>query len=42
MNDLIKFDNWMRKVKNIYYPDNEKMTNAYDIILANSKIKKQL
>ena len=42
MNELLKFDLWLRKVKNIYYCDNEKMLNAYDRILANEKSKKQL
>lgn len=27
-----RFDNWMKKIKNIYYPDNEKMLRAYERI----------
>jgi hypothetical protein len=27
-----KFDEWMLKIRNIYYFDNEKMLNAYDKI----------
>ena len=29
MENKIKFDNWMLKIKNIYYSDNEQMCNAY-------------
>jgi len=42
MNELIKFNSWLQKINNIYYSDNERVLNAYDIILANSEIKKQL
>ena len=42
MNDLIKFNTWMQKINNKYYSDNEKMINAYDVILAERKSKKQL
>lgn len=27
-----KFDEWMLKIRNIYYLDNEKMLNAYNKI----------
>lgn len=30
---LEKFNNWMQKIKNYYYSYNEKMCNAYQIIL---------
>jgi hypothetical protein len=29
-----KFDKWLRKIGNIYYPDNEKMLEAYSRIEA--------
>ena len=29
MENKIKFDNWMLKIKNIYYSDNEQMCEAY-------------
>jgi hypothetical protein len=29
MENKTSFDNWMRKIKNIYYYDNEQMCNAY-------------
>lgn len=32
MENQKKFDNWMRKIKNIYYSDNERMCNAYEKI----------
>ena len=32
MENKIKFDNWMRKIKNIYYYDNEMMLNAFNKI----------
>ena len=32
MENKIKFDNWMQKIKNIYYSDNERMCNAYNKI----------
>jgi len=25
-----QFDKWMLKIKNIYYPDNYRMVNAYE------------
>ena len=31
-NNKEKFDNWMRKMGNIYYSDNEKMCKAYERI----------
>ena len=42
MHELIKFNTWMQKINNKYYSDNEKMINAYDIILVQQKSKKQL
>lgn len=31
---LEKFNNWMKDtIKNLYYSDNQKMCNAYEIIL---------
>ena len=42
MNELLKFNTWLQKINNIYYSDNEQVLNAYDIILANEKSKKQL
>ena len=31
-NNKEKFDNWMRKMGNVYYSDNEKMCKAYERI----------
>lgn len=31
--EIKKFDKWMLNMKNIYYKDNKKMTNAYNRIL---------
>ena len=32
MENKTSFDEWMRKIKNIYYYDNEQMCNAYERI----------
>ena len=32
MENKTSFDDWMRKIKNIYYYDNEQMCNAYERI----------
>lgn len=32
MENQKKFDNWMLKIKNIYYSDNERMCEAYQRI----------
>lgn len=37
--EVIKFDNWMRKMGNIYLPDDAKMTEAYNRV-ATHKIRK--
>lgn len=29
MENKLKFNEWMQKIKNIYFADNEQMTNAY-------------
>ena len=42
MKDLIKFNDWLQKINNIYYSYNERIVNAYDVILAERKSKKQL
>ena len=33
MDEVMKFDEWMWKIKNKFYLDNERMTNAYNKIL---------
>lgn len=39
MKDIIKFDNWMKSIKNIYYFNNERMAAAYEIIKENEKVQ---
>lgn len=37
MENLIRFDEWMKKIKNIHYHDNEKMCNAFNKIKEDEK-----
>jgi hypothetical protein len=37
MEEVTKFDEWMFKIKNIYYFDNERMECAYEKIRINNK-----
>lgn len=30
MENIERFDEWMKKIKNIHYHDNEQMCNAYE------------
>lgn len=32
MKPVLKFDSWMRKIKNVHYSDNDKMLKAYQKI----------
>jgi hypothetical protein len=38
-NTAVEFDNWMKKIRNEYYSDDDQMSNAYEKLkeLANSK-----
>ena len=35
MEKINNFDNWMRKINNIHYANNEQMLNAYNKIKTN-------
>lgn len=35
MKNSEKFNEWMKKIKNIFYSDNERMCNAYERIIEN-------
>lgn len=36
MEEAMKFYEWMLKIKNIHLSDNERMSKAYGIVIANS------
>lgn len=40
MTEKQNFNNWMIKIKNIYYPNNDLMVKAYEKIIEPKKIKK--
>lgn len=37
MEEAIRFYEWLLKIKNIHLSDNERMSKAYGIVIANSK-----
>lgn len=39
MKTIIKFDEWMKSINNIYYFNNERMTTAYEILKENEKVQ---
>jgi hypothetical protein len=39
MEQAIKFNEWMKKISNIYYSDNEKMNKAFIKITEEAKLK---
>lgn len=41
MEEAIKFYEWLLKIKSIHLADNERMSKAYGIVIANSNDLKQ-
>jgi hypothetical protein len=39
MRNFVKFDNWMKNIKNNYYADHERMSEAYQRLKANEEVQ---
>lgn len=40
MRKIDKFDNWMKKINNIYYADAEKMSKAYSKVARHEEVQR--
>ena len=39
MRNFVNFDEWMKKMNNIYYADHERMSEAYQRLTQNEKVQ---
>lgn len=39
MKKLTNFDRWMKHINNVHYANNERMTNAYEILAENEEVQ---